>query len=90
MTQAEAKLAGRGKHSFAAVILRSEKDRVIGLVFFDSSTNEAFGPSSESHEWQSFEAMVVESCKTSGLNALLEVLEIELIKKSAQISFYVR
>jgi hypothetical protein len=87
MTSAEAPKAGHGRHSFACVVLKSGAE-VLGLLYFDSPVEKAFGENDSDPAWHSLERAITKGAIETDLIADLLKLNRELIRPSAVIRIF--
>lgn len=87
MTREEAAAAGRGRKSFAAILLQDPEDRdSVGVFYMDSMSERAFGATADDET--RFGNIVNDSCKQCGLISALVKLNEEVRSRTPQIEIY--
>ncbi len=87
MTSEEATAAGRGRKSFACVVLRDENRIPVGVLYFDSNHEYAFGKQAEMEQFVEF---VEDHARECGLTGALQKLVEEGRKGGPQVRMFDR
>ena len=82
MTRREADVTGRGRHSFACIVLRDDNDHALGLFYLDSRVPDAFGYDADRHR---LPKAVLQGAQETGLVATLCEIHKEMQQRGPAI-----
>ncbi|HLJ29774.1 MAG TPA: hypothetical protein VKY85_23905 [Candidatus Angelobacter sp.] len=84
MTKEEAERAGKGRQSFACIVLKKEQ-RALGIFYLDAPARAAFG---DTDTWKKLESAIQEGAKTTRLIDALEAIHKDLLDSSPRVHIF--
>lgn len=84
MTKDEAEKAGKGRQSFACIVLKKEQ-KALGIFYLDAPAHAAFG---DANTWKKLEDAIQEGAKETKLIDALEAIHKDLLDSSPRVHIF--
>lgn len=87
MTKGEAEQAGKGRQSFACIVLEN-KEKALGIFYLDAPAEAAFGDNADAEKWKKLENAIRTGAEATKLIDALEAIHKDLLDSSPRVQIF--